>query len=310
MINKETNTKVNTKCALIAVIGAPNSGKSTLVNKVVGSKVSIVTPKAQTTRNLVRGITTIQSSQLIFIDTPGIFKTAKRRLERSMVKAAWSGVREADVIILVVDGSKKISGDLSAILNKLAERNDKTPNLTLVINKTDISEKQKLLKLTHEIHDILSIQNTFMVSAKTGEGLGDVTSLLKEIAPPGPWLFPEDDISDMPLRLLAAEITREKLYFFLQQELPYECMVETTYWINNHNGDCHVHQIITVTRDSQKPIVLGAGGKKLKNIGTHARQELERLLEHKVHLFIHVKVESQWRDKRSYYSTWGLDFDL
>ncbi len=300
----------STQCGFVAVIGAPNAGKSTLVNTLVGTKVSIVSPKVQTTRSIVRGIALHDQSQIIFVDTPGIFESPKRRLERAMVSAAWSGTEDADVLLLIVDGAKALSEDTQALIDALKKRQaNNAPPLMLAINKVDIADKEKLLALTADLNAALTIEETFMISALTGDGSGHILDILAENLPASPWLYPEDEVSDLPQRLLAAEITREKLFLSLRQELPYDCAVETESWQERDDGSARIDQIIYVTRDSQKPIVLGKGGRTIKDVGAQARTELESLLDRRLHLFLHVKVEPKWRERRSHYAAWGLDFE-
>jgi GTP-binding protein Era len=300
----------DTRCGFVAVLGAPNAGKSTLVNCLVGTKVSIVSPKVQTTRIIVRGIALHGQSQIVFVDTPGIFEGAKRRLERAMVSAAWAGAQDADVILLVVDGAKAIEPDTEAILESLASRLKDHPRAAmLVVNKVDRANKDKLLDMTERLNNAFPFAEIFMVSALSGDGTDRVLEVLCAAMPASPWLFPEDDVSDMPQRLLAAEITREKLFLALRQELPYDCAVETETWQERDDGSARIDQTIYVTRDSQKPIVLGKGGKGIKSVGEQARLELESLLGRRLHLFLHVKVEPKWRERRAHYTAWGLDFE-
>jgi GTPase len=300
----------NTRCGFVAVLGAPNAGKSTLVNVLVGTKVSIVSPKVQTTRTIVRGIALKDESQIVFVDTPGIFEGAKRRLERAMISVAWSGAEDADAVLLVVDGARSLETDTRALLKSLAKRQEtRSTPVMLVVNKVDVADKEKLLSLTTNLNDVVKFTDTFMVSALTSDGTDRILDILAGIMPLSPWLFPEDDVSDMPQRLLAAEITREKLFMALRQELPYDCMVATESWKENKDGSARVDQTIYVTRDSQKPIVLGKKGAGIKSVGEQARRELENLLARRLHLFLHVKVEPKWRERRSNYTAWGLDFD-
>ncbi len=300
----------NTRCGFVAVLGAPNAGKSTLVNALVGTKVSIVSPKVQTTRTIVRGIALKDQSQIVFVDTPGIFEGAKRRLERAMISVAWSGAEDADAVLLVVDGARSLEADTRALLKSLAKRQEtRSTPVMLVVNKVDVADKEKLLSLTTNLNDVVKFTDTFMVSALTSDGTDRILDILAGMMPLSPWLFPEDDVSDMPQRLLAAEITREKLFMALRQELPYDCMVATESWKENKDGSARVDQTIYVTRDSQKPIVLGKKGAGIKSVGEQARRELENLLERRLHLFLHVKVEPKWRERRSNYTAWGLDFD-
>ena len=299
-----------TRCGFVAVVGAPNAGKSTLVNALVGTKVSIVSPKVQTTRTIVRGIALHRQSQIVFVDTPGIFQNASRRLERAMISAAWTGAEDADVILVVVDGVKPIGQDTDAILEKLSERQkNKNTCLMLAINKVDAAEKASLLALTGSLNERLKFDETFLISALRSDGTQAVLDKLADAVPLSPWLYPEDEVSDMPQRLLAAEITREKLFFALRQELPYDCTVETESWQERDDGSARIDQVVYVTRDSQKPIILGKGGQRIKRIGAESRLELEELLGRRLHLFLHVKVEPNWRDRRAHYTAWGLDFD-
>ncbi len=292
-------------CGFVAVIGAPNAGKSTLVNALVGAKVSIVSPKAQTTRTLVRGIAMYGAAQVIYVDTPGIF-AAKQRLERAMVAAAWAGAAEAEAIMFVVDAARKLDPDSEKILGQLKDSGRKA---MLVLNKVDIADKGILLDLTRRLNEVGLFSEIFMVSALTGDGLDRVKEHIAAAMPQGPWMFPEDDVSDMPGRLLAAEITREQLFLQLNQELPYSCAVQTESWEDRKDGSSRVEQNIYVSRDNHKAIVLGEGGKRIKSIGARARAELEKLLDRKVHLFLHVKVKENWREDRSLFSAWGLDFN-
>ena len=302
----ETSIK-ETRCGFVAVIGAPNAGKSTLVNALVGAKVSIVSPRVQTTRTIVRGIAMFGDAQVIFMDTPGIFQP-KKRLERAMVAAAWSGAADAEVILLMVDASKagKPDPDTDRIVEdiKLSKR-----KAFLALNKVDITAKEKLLDLTARLHASGIFEEIFMISALTGDGLAQLRDKLTSLMAPGPWMFPEDDISDMPARLLAAEITREKLFLNLRQELPYSCAVETERWEEKKDGSVRIEQVIYVSRETHRPIVLGNGGQRLKTIGAAARHELGMLLERQVHLFLHVKVNERWTEDRTLYASWGLDFN-
>ena len=302
----ETSIK-ETRCGFVAVIGAPNAGKSTLVNALVGAKVSIVSPRVQTTRTIVRGIAMFGDAQVIFMDTPGIFQP-KKRLERAMVAAAWSGAADAEVILLMVDASKagKPDPDTDRIVEdiKLSKR-----KAFLALNKVDITAKEKLLDLTARLHASGIFEEIFMISALTGDGLAQLRDKLASLMAPGPWMFPEDDISDMPARLLAAEITREKLFLNLRQELPYSCAVETERWEEKKDGSVRIEQVIYVSRETHRPIVLGNGGQRLKTIGAAARHELGMLLERQVHLFLHVKVNERWTEDRTLYASWGLDFN-
>ena len=294
-----------TSCGFFAFIGAPNVGKSTLVNRIVGAKVSIVSSKVQTTRTRVLGITIRDQSQIIFIDTPGIFPP-KRRLDRAMVASAWGGASDADGIIFLVDAKRGIDSDTRIILNSLKKQNR---TVILGINKIDLVKKSILLNLAATLTENGTFSDIFMLSAETGDGVDDLLNNLTELLPNGPWMYPEDQISDMPSRLLAAEITREKIYQQLHQELPYAVTVETEKWEQADNGSAKVNQIIFVQKSGQKAIVLGKGGAKIKKIGELARKELENLLGHRVHLFLFVKVREKWGDDPERYSEWGLDFN-
>lgn len=301
---RPADEQASTRCGFVAVLGAPNVGKSTLVNRLVGSKVSIVSPKVQTTRSRVLGIVIAGPAQLILIDTPGIF-APRRRLDRAMVAAAWSGAGDADAILLLVDSRKGLTRDTDAIVARLKDNRQRA---ILVLNKIDLVSKPVLLDLTRELIAAGIFTDTFMISAETGDGVGDLLDCLLGRLPPGPWLFPEDQISDMPMRLLAAEITREKLYLQLRQELPYAAAVETERWTEQEDGSARIDQVIYVLRPNQKGIVLGKGGQQIKRIGEAARTELEALLERRVHLFLHVKARD-WTDDPERYRDFGLDFN-
>jgi GTP-binding protein Era len=293
------------RCGFIAVIGAPNAGKSTLVNAMVGAKVSIVSHKVQTTRVPVRGIAIEGASQLVFIDTPGIFRP-KRRLDRAMVEAAWGGAHDADIVVLLVDAAKGIEEDLERILDKLAAAPH--PKI-LVLNKVDrVGDKDRLLPLIAKLSEKHTFDRVFLISALDGNGVADLKRYLAERMPPGPWHYPEDEISDAPLRLLAAELTREKIYQYLHEELPYATTVETTDWKTFKNGSVRIEQTIYVERDSQKSIVLGKGGQTIKKISSQSRNELARIIEHDVHLFLFVKVRENWGSDPERYREMGLDF--
>ena len=293
------------RCGFVAVIGAPNAGKSTLVNALVGSKVTIVSHKVQTTRVPVRGIAMEGKSQLVFIDTPGIF-TPKRRLDKAMVEAAWGGTQDADVVVLMVDAAKGLSEDVNRILDHLKDARGKR---FLVLNKIDwVEDKARLLILAQEITARVSFAEVFMISALDGDGVADLKSHLAGMMPEGPWHYPEDDISDAPLRQLAAEITREKIYHWLHEELPYATTVETTDWQDFKNGSVRIEQTIFVERDSQKSIVLGKGGETIKKLSSDARSEMAKLLERPVHLFLFVKVRENWGSDPERYRQMGLAF--
>jgi GTP-binding protein Era len=294
----------NTRCGFVALIGAPNAGKSTLTNALVGSKVAIVTPKVQTTRTLVRGIAMEGPAQLIFIDTPGIF-APKRRLDRAMVTTAWTGAHDADLVAMLIDAKKGLDDDAEALLKKLEEV--RQPKV-LVLNKVDIVDKEKLLGLAQAINTRARFDATFMVSALSGSGVADVRKWLGEHVPAGPWHYPEDEVSDAPVRQLAAEITREKLYLKLHQELPYQSTVETETWTERKDGSVRIEQTIYVERESQRKIVLGKSGQTIKAIGEAARRELSEIIEQPVHLFLFVKVREDWGDDPERYRQMGLEF--
>jgi GTP-binding protein Era len=295
------------RCGFVAIVGAPNAGKSTLVNRLVGSKVSIVSPKVQTTRTRVLGIAIIEpeAAQAIFVDTPGIFKP-KLRLERAMVNAAWSGAADADLVALVVDARKGLDDEVAAIIARLKQAGRRA---ILLLNKIDLVKRELLLALAQTMHHQEIFDDIFMISAEKGDGTDDFLVYCARHLPEGPWHFPEDQLSDMPQRMLAAEITREQLFNRLHQELPYAALVESDRWEERDDGSCRIDQTIYVRRDSQKAIVLGKGGAQIKAIGAAARQELERLLERQVHLFLFVKVREDWPDDRQRYAELGLDFD-
>jgi GTP-binding protein Era len=296
---------VDTQCGYVALIGAPNAGKSTLLNQLVGGKVSIVTPKVQTTRARITAIAIRGPAQIVFVDTPGIFIKAKRRLERSMVAAAWAGIGDADLSVLLVDAVVGMTDDVDHILQEISgiER-----DVVLVLNKVDAVKREKLLALSADLNARMTFAGTFMVSALTGDGVGDLADFLAERMPPGPWLYPEDQLADISERLLAAEITREKLFLRLHDELPYNSTVETEAWKQQKDGSVRIEQVVYVTRESHKPIVLGKGGRTIKAIGAAAREELETVLGCRVHLFLFVKVRQQWLDDPERYQAMGLDF--
>lgn len=296
---------MTTRCGFFALIGAPNVGKSTLVNRMVGAKVSIVSPKVQTTRSRVLGITIQGQSQIIFIDTPGIF-APKRRLDRAMIASAWGGASDADGILLLVDAKRGIDSDTRSILDNLKSQERK---VMLAINKIDLVPKNALLELAATLNDSGLFTEIFMISAETGDGVDDLRTHLIDSLSEGPWMFPEDQISDLPNRLLAAEITREKIYLMLHQELPYAVAVETEKWTAKNDGSARVDQVVYVQKPGQKAIVLGKNGSKIKQIGEASRKELEELLGHRVHLFLFVKVREKWGDDPERYRDWGLDFN-
>lgn len=295
----------NPRCGFVALVGAPNAGKSTLLNAMVGSKVSIVSSKVQTTRTRVLGITIAGDSQIIFVDTPGIFKP-KRRLDRAMVQAAWQGAEDADLIGVLYDVSRRgIDDDTRGIIARLKEQGRKA---ILILNKIDLVPREKLLGLAESFNSEGIFTDIFMLSASTGDGVEHLRGFLAERMPEGPWHYPEDQISDMPMRLLAAEITREKLFQQLHQELPYAATVETEQWEEFENGSVKISQVVFVQRESQKAIVLGKQGARIKALGQAARTELEEMLEQRVHLMLFVKVRENWENDPERYEAWGLDF--
>lgn len=295
----------NPRCGFAAMIGAPNAGKSTLVNLLVGTKVSIVSRKVQTTRMQVRGIAIEGDSQIVFVDTPGIF-APRRRLDRAMVEAAWSGTSDADVIVLLVDAAKGFDEEVAAILERL--KAILVPKI-LVLNKIDkLKNKADLLALSGRILNLVEFDEVFMLSALTGDGVAELRQSLARRMPEGAWHYPADDVSDLPMRLLAAEVTREKIYDRLHQELPYAITVETTSWQERRDGSVRIEQTIFVERDSQRSIVLGKGGQTIKAISTAARTELSQIAETRVHLFLFVKVKENWSDDPERYRELGLPF--
>ena len=292
------------RCGFVALIGAPNAGKSTLLNALVGAKVSIVSRKVQTTRMQVRGIALDGDAQIIFVDTPGIF-APKRRLDRAMVGSAWGGVSDADVVCLLIDARKGVDDEAGAILDKLVQTNRRR---VLALNKIDTVERTALLELAQSINERCPFVETFMISALKGHGLDTMKHRLGEMMKPGPWLYPEDQISDAPLRQLAAEITREKIFERLHDELPYQITVETDQWTNQPDGSARIEQTIYVTREGHRKIVLGEGGRTIKSIGSAARKDIAEAAEQKTHLFLFVKVRENWIDDPERYREMGLDF--
>tara|TARA_Y100000815_G_scaffold275799_1_gene317929 strand:+ start:4925 stop:5839 length:915 start_codon:yes stop_codon:yes gene_type:complete len=293
-----------TRSGFVALIGAPNAGKSTLVNQLVGAKVSIVTHKVQTTRALVRGIATVDNTQIVLMDTPGVF-APKRRLDRAMVTTAWSGARDADIVLVLIDARKGVREDEERIIEMLPSI--KLPKW-LILNKVDTVEPPKLLELAKVLNERADFAETFMISALGGSGCKDLLNKIAATVPEGPWYYPEDQISDLPMRQLAAEITREKLYLRLHQELPYSSTVETESWEEKKDGSVKIQQVVYVERDSQKKIVLGRKGETIKAIGQAARKEIAEILEQPVHLFLFVKVRENWGNDPERYREMGLDF--
>ena len=292
------------RSGFVAMLGATNAGKSTLVNQLVGTKVSIVSHKVQTTRALIRGIITEDRTQMVLVDTPGIF-TPRRRLDRAMISTAWSGAKDADIVLFIVDAERGFAGDAGKILESL--KGSKHRNV-LVLNKVDRVDPPKLLDLAKDASAIADFERVFMISALNGSGCKDLVKWLATALPEGPWYYPEDQISDLPMRNLAAEITREKIYERLHQELPYHSHVETEKWEEMKNGDVRIQQVIYVERDSQRKIVLGHKGETIKAIGQASRLELAGILEQKVHLFLFVKVRENWGDDPERFREMGLDF--
>jgi GTP-binding protein Era len=298
-----------TRCGFVAIIGAPNAGKSTLINALVGEKVSIVTRKAQTTRSTVRGVLTRGDAQLVFVDTPGLF-APKRRLDRAMVASAWSAAADADLLMLLIDARKEVdeaslTEETQSILSAVGEIGKAR---LAVLNKIDLVERPKLLELTARLNAALAFEETFMVSATTGDGLTQLLDRLAAMIPAGPWLYPEDQITEAPIRSLAAEITREKLIERLHDELPYQATVETEEWKEQPNGSARIEQTIFVSRESHRKIVLGEGGRTIKAIGTAARKDIAQAHGAPVHLFLHVKVREKWLDDPERYRAMGLEF--
>ncbi|MBI1868542.1 MAG: GTPase Era [Methylocystis sp.] len=292
------------RCGFVALVGAPNAGKSTLLNQLVGAKVSIVSRKAQTTRSLVRGIALAGAAQIVLVDTPGIF-TPKRRLDRAMVASAVTGAADADAILLIVDARSGADGEVEAILTRLA--NWRAPKI-LALNKIDLVLRESLLALTAALTAKADFAATFMISALSGDGVEDLKNKLAAMMKPSPWLYPEDQLSDAPLRILAAEITREKMFERLHDELPYQSTVETESWRNQADGSARIEQTIYVAREGQKRIVIGEGGRTIKAIGQAARREIEQAAEQKVHLFLFVKVRANWADDPERYREMRLEF--
>jgi len=297
--------ETNTRCGYVALIGAPNAGKSTLLNRLVGQKLAIVTPKVQTTRSRLLGIATDGETQLIFVDTPGIF-APRRRLDRAMIAAAWAGASDADVTVLLVDAARGIDDDTARIAQRLK---DVRAPLILALNKIDLVRRDALLGLTERLSQLASFSRVFMISGLTGDGVEDLRGHLAELVPEGPFLFPPDQLSDAPERWLAAEVTREQVFLQLHDELPYSATVETESWDERPDGSVRVEQVIYVRKPSQRAIVLGEGGKRIKTIGARARAELGMMLDRKVHLFLFVKVRDNWLDDPERYRAMGIEFN-
>lgn len=291
------------KTAAVAVLGAPNAGKSTLVNQLVGSKVSIVTPKAQTTRAIIRGIAMHGAAQLILLDTPGIFRPSSKTLDRAMVKSAWEALGEADIQMLVVDANKGLNEKVRDIIDGMKRR--EVPAI-LVLNKVDLISPAELLPLSAELNGMMNFDKTFMVSAITANGTGDILTYLEAKAPEQPWIYPEDQVATAPMRFLAAELTREQIFLKLHEELPYSVHVETESWDERKDGSAKVNQIIYVLRDSHKGIIVGKGGAMLKTLGAKARAEMAKVFGFPVHLFLFVKVKENWQESPESFEAMGL----
>ncbi|MGB1398969.1 MAG: GTPase Era [Candidatus Puniceispirillaceae bacterium] len=303
---QDNNAASLTRAGFVALIGAPNAGKSTLMNAMVGHKVSIVTPKVQTTRSRVRGIAMHDSTQIIFVDTPGIF-TPKRRLDRAMVSAAWQGAEDGDVLLLLHDcARKKIDADTLSIIETLKKSGARA---SLILNKTDLTQAEHYLARTRELSELYDFEKIFMISAETGEGVEDVKNWLVEQMPQSPYLFDPEDLSDLPMRLMAAEIMREKLFLNLHQELPYQMTVECESWEERADGSAEIKLVIFVAREGHRGIVLGKGGQTIKRIGQAARRELEEIFDQRIHLISFVKHKKDWMDDKDRYRDWDLDFN-
>ena len=306
-MTEETETREGpTRAGFVALIGEPNAGKSTLLNRMVGAKVSIVTHKVQTTRARIRGVAMEGQSQIVFVDTPGLFRP-RRRLDRAMVAAAWGGAADADLVVLLIEAHRGMTEGVKAILESLRERVVGRP-VALAINKIDRVKAERLLALSQEMNEAFPFERTFMISAERGHGTDDLKRWLGERMPEGPWLYPEDQLADLPMRMIAAEMTREKLTLRLHQELPYELTVETEAWEERQDGSARVDQIIYVAREGHRGIVLGKGGETIKAVGQAARAELETFMGRKVHLFLTVKVKENWLEDPERYGEMGLDF--
>jgi len=303
---QDSNRAGLTRAGFVALIGAPNAGKSTLMNAMVGHKVSIVTPKVQTTRSRVRGIAMHDSTQIIFVDTPGIF-TPKRRLDRAMVSAAWQGAEDGDVLLLLHDcARKKIDADTLSIIETLKKSGARA---SLILNKTDLTQAEHYMTRTRELSELYDFDKIFMISAETGEGVEDVKNWLAEQMPKSPYLFDPEDLSDLPMRLMAAEIMREKLFLNLHQELPYQMTVECESWEERADGSAEIKLVIFVAREGHRGIVLGKGGQTIKRIGQAARRELEEIFDQRIHLISFVKHKKDWMDDKDRYRDWDLDFN-
>ena len=295
-----------TRAGFVALIGEPNAGKSTLLNRIVGAKVSIVTHKVQTTRTRIRGLAMEDQTQIVFVDTPGLFRP-RRRLDRAMVASAWAGAEDADITVLMVEAHRGVTEGVETILESLSEHVGRRP-LALAINKIDRVKRDSLLALVADLNGRFEFAETFLISAEKGDGVGDLRAWLGRTLPEGPWLYPEDQVADVALRLIAAEITREKLTLRLHQELPYQMTVETEAWEERKDGSVRIEQLIYVARDGHKGIVLGKGGETIKAVGEQSRKDIMELLERKAHLFLNVKVRPNWQEEPERYTNMGLDF--
>ena len=298
---------MTTRAGFVALIGEPNAGKSTLLNRMVGAKLSIVTHKVQTTRARIRGIAMEGEAQIVFVDTPGLFRP-RRRLDRAMVKAAWGGAADADIVVLLIEAHRGLTEGVQAILDRVAAEFPKGKPVALAINKIDRVKAETLLKLTEEMNAAYPFAKTFMISAERGHGVGDLKAWLGAELPEGTWFYPEDQIADLPLRMIAAEVTREKLTLRLHEELPYQLTVETERWEEKTDGSARIDQIVYVARAGHKGIVLGHKGETIKAVGQAARAELMAFLDRPVHLFLQVKVRENWQEERERYSEMGLEF--
>ncbi|MBM3613894.1 MAG: GTPase Era [Alphaproteobacteria bacterium] len=296
-----------TRAGFVALIGEPNAGKSTLLNRMVGAKVSIVTHKVQTTRARIRGIAIEGSSQIVFVDTPGIFRP-RRRLDRSMVKAAWGGASDADIVVFLIEAHRGLTEGVEAIIERMRDEMPRGKPVALAINKIDRVKAEVLLALAQKVNDAFPFAKTFMISAERRHGVDDLRQWLAAEVPEGPWFYPEDQIADLPMRMIAAEMTREKLTLRLHEELPYQLTVETEKWEDKPDGSTRIDQVVYVSREGHKGIVLGHGGETIKAIGTAARAEISAFLDRKVHLFLQVKVRENWQEEAERYSEMGLDF--
>ena len=302
-----TETTTPTHAGFVALIGEPNAGKSTLLNKMVGAKVSIVTHKVQTTRSRIRGICIEGTAQIVFVDTPGLFRP-RRRLDRAMVKAAWGGAADADLVVLLIEAHRGLTGGVAAIIDRMKDLIPQGQQVALAINKIDRVKAEVLLALAEKMNEAFPVAKTFMISAEKGYGVKDLKAWLASQLPTGPWFYPEDQIADVPMRMIAAEMTREKLTLRLHEELPYQLTVETEKWEDNPDGSTRIDQIVYVMRDGHKGIVLGNKGETIKSIGTAARAEISEFLDRTVHLFLQVKVRPGWLEEPERYSEMGLNF--